>query len=57
MDVKANVSILDIFRYDEYAIVWSRRTAESNEETNIGMTAFLHESPFPFKILGNIIFI
>jgi len=57
MDVKANVSILDVFRYDKNAIVRSGCTTKANEETYIGMAALLHESPFPFKILGNIVFI
>jgi len=56
VDVYANVAVLDKFRDDENAVVGGWGAAEADEETDVGVAAFFHESPFAFKVFGDVVF-
>jgi len=56
VDVYANVAVLDKFRDDENAVVGGWGAAKANEETDVRVAAFFHESPFAFKVFGDVVF-
>ena len=53
--VYAHISIFDEFGNDEDAVVGGWGAAEADEETDVWMTAFFHQPPLPFKVLGYVI--
>lgn len=56
VNVDANVAPFNELGYDEDAVVRGRCTAETDEETDVGVPALLHQAPFAFKVLGDVVF-
>ena len=57
MDIHADVPVVDELGYDEDAIIGVGSTAETDEETDVGVPALLHETPFSLEIFCDIVFL